>query len=53
MGCQSYDVVTLDFGPLLHGQMRIGKLKSAYASLTIGSIPMSSQHIGNHEIGLF
>ena len=29
-------VVTFDLGPLVQGQMRIGKLKSAYNSLIIG-----------------
>ena len=35
MGCESSDVVKFDLGPLLQGQMRIAKLKSAYNSLII------------------
>ena len=30
MGCVSSDVVRFHLGPLLQGQTRIGKLKSAY-----------------------
>ena len=36
MGWESFDVVRFDLGPLLQGQMRIAKLKSAYNSLIIG-----------------
>ena len=36
MGWESFDVVRFDFGPLLLGQMRIAKLKSAYDLLIIG-----------------
>ena len=36
MGRESSDVVTFDLRPLLQGQMRIAKLKSAYNSLIIG-----------------
>ena len=36
MGWESYNVVRFDLGPLLPGQMRIAKLKSAYNSLIIG-----------------
>ena len=36
MGCESFDVVRFDLGPLLQGQTRIAKLKSAYKSLIIG-----------------
>ena len=35
MGEESFDVVRFDFGPLLQGQTRIAKLKSAYDSLII------------------
>ena len=35
MGWESSGVVGFDLGPLLQGQMRIGKLKSAYNSLVI------------------
>ena len=36
MGCESSGVVIFDLGPLLQGQSRIAKLKSAYNSLIIG-----------------
>ena len=36
MGWESVDVVRLDLGPLLQGQTRIAKLKSAYNSLIFG-----------------
>ena len=36
MGWESSDVVRFDLGPLLQGQTRIAKLKSAYNSLIIG-----------------
>ena len=36
MGWESCGVVRFDLGPLLQGQMRIAKLKSAYNSLIIG-----------------
>ena len=36
MGWKSSDVVRFDLGPLLQGQMRIAKLKSAYNLLIIG-----------------
>ena len=36
MGWESSGVVGLDLWPLLQGQMRIAKLKSAYNSLIIG-----------------
>ena len=35
-GLGIFDVVTFDLGPLLPGQMRIAKLKSAYNLLIIG-----------------
>ena len=35
MGCESYDVVTFDFGPLLQGQTRIDKLISACTCLLL------------------
>ena len=35
MGWESSDVVRFDLGPLLQGQTRIAKLKSAYNSLII------------------
>ena len=36
MCCESSDVVRIDLGPLLQGQMRIAKAKSAYNLLIIG-----------------
>ena len=36
MDWESFDVVRFDLGPLLQGQTRIAKLKSAYKSLIIG-----------------
>ena len=36
MGCESFDVVRFDLGPLFQGQTRIAKLKSACNSLIIG-----------------
>ena len=37
MGWESSDVVRFDLGPILQGQTRIAKSKSAYNSLIIGS----------------
>ena len=36
MGWESFGVVIFDLGPLLQGQTRIAKLKSAYTLLIIG-----------------
>ena len=36
MGWESSGVVGFDLGPLLQGQMRIAKVKTAYNSLIIG-----------------
>ena len=36
MDWESFDVVRFDLWPLLQGQMRIAKLKSAYNLLIIG-----------------
>ena len=36
MGWESFGVVVFDLGPLLQGQTRIAKHKSAYNSLIIG-----------------
>ena len=36
MGWESFDVVRFDLGPLLQGQTRIAKLKSAYNLLING-----------------
>ena len=35
MCCESFNVIRFDLGPLLQGQMRTAKLKSAYNSLII------------------
>ena len=35
MGWESCDMVRYDFGPLLRGQMMVGKLQSAYNLLII------------------
>ena len=36
MGWEFFGVIGFNLGPLLQGQTRIGKLKSAYNSLIIG-----------------
>ena len=36
MFCESLDVVRFDLEPLVQGQTRMAKLKSAYMSLIIG-----------------
>ena len=36
MGWESSDVFKFDFGPLLQGEMRITKVKSAYNLLIVG-----------------
>ena len=36
MGWESFGVVRFHLGPLVQGQTRIAKLKSAYSSLIIG-----------------
>ena len=36
MGWESFDVVTFDLEPLLQGQTRVAKIKSAYNLLIIG-----------------
>ena len=36
MGWESFDLVRIDLGPLLQGQTRIAKLKSAYNLVIIG-----------------
>ena len=43
MGCESFDVVRFDHGPLLQGQTRIGKLKSVSDSLIIGPIGLQCE----------
>ena len=46
MGWESSGVVGFDLGPLLQGQMRIAKLKSAYISLIIGPRGLGWQTMG-------
>ena len=54
MGWESVDVVRFDLGPLLQGQTRIAKLKSAYNSLIIGPRGLEwNQPIENHGLGIF
>ena len=55
MGWESFGVVRFDLRPLLQGQTRIAKLKSAYNSLIIGprAFGMVNQPIGNHGLGIF
>ena len=50
MGWESSGVVGFDLGPLLQGQTRTAKLKSAYNSLIIGprGLGYVNQHIENH-----
>ena len=49
MSRQSFGVVRFDLGPLVQGQMRIAKLKSAYNSLVID--PRDLQYgINSYEI---
>ena len=43
MGCESSDVVRFDLGPLLQGQMRVAKLKSAFNFLIIEKCCLSSK----------
>ena len=45
MGWESFGAVRFDLGPLLQGQTRIAKLKSAYNSLIIG--PRGLQYENN------
>ena len=50
MGWESFGVVGFDLGPLLQGQLRIAKLKSANWSQRFG---MVNRHIGNNGLGMF
>ena len=43
MGWESSGVVRFDLGPLLQGETRIAKLKSAYNSLIIGPRGLQSE----------
>ena len=42
MGWESFGVLRFDLGPVLQGQTRIAKLKSAYNSLIIGHTGLGS-----------
>ena len=55
MGWESFGVVIFDLGPLLQGQTRIPRVKSAYNSLIIGhtGFGMVNQLLGNHGLGIF
>ena len=55
MGWESSGVVEFDLGPLVQGQMRTAKPKSAYNSLIIGArcFLMVNQHKENHGLGIF
>ena len=54
MGLETFGVIIFDLGPLLQGQTRIAKLKSAYNSLIIGpGIGIVNQPKGNHGLGIF
>ena len=50
MGWESSGVVGFDLGPLLQGQMRTAKLKSAYNSLIIGPRGLGWQTICENKI---
>ena len=52
MGCESFDVVRFDLGPLLQGQTTLAKLKSTYNLLIINSrgFAISNQPTGNHVL---
>ena len=50
MGRESFGVVRFDLGPLLQGQTRIAKLKSAYNSLIIISPDESRGYIGFRSV---
>ena len=43
MGCESFDVVRLHLGPLLQGQIRVAKLKSAFSLLINEKCCLSSK----------
>ena len=50
MGRESSGVVGFDLGPLLQGQTRIAKLKSAYDSVIIISPDESRGYIGFRSV---
>ena len=43
MGCESFDVVRFDLGPLLPGQIRVAQLKSAFTLLIYEKCCLSSK----------
>ena len=54
IGWESSDVVRFDLGPLLQGQTRTAKGKSAYNLLIIGPGGLQCEKpIGNHGLGIF
>ena len=56
MGWESFDVFRFDLGgPLLQGQTRMAKLKSAYNSLIIGprGLQCETNLTVNHGLGIF
>ena len=44
MGLESSDVVRFDLGPVLQGQTRRAKVKSAYNSIIIGPIGLQCEN---------
>ena len=54
MDWESFDVVRFDHEPLLQGQIRMAKVKSAYNLLIIGPtcLQCETQVIGNHGLDL-
>ena len=55
MGWESSDLVRYDLGPILQGQSRIAKLKSAHNLLIFGprGFGMVNQPTGNLGLGIF
>ena len=53
MGWESSGVVGFDLGPLLQGQMRTAKLKSAYNSLIIGPRGFGALSFGGYNLHRF
>ena len=57
MGWESSGVVRFDLGPLLQGQMRIAKLKSAYTNFFLpvsrlslpSRLPLTVSYLRKHE----
>ena len=53
MGWKSFGTVRFDLGPLLQGQTRIGKHRSAYNSILVLEVRDGNQPIGDHGLGIF